>query len=347
MRKATPKANPSQDPKISYIKTYREPAKKGEKTSEIAPNVEESSYKFYSFISRLPFPISFSWKIMLLILVGTCLPMLGTVLYLTAIDRHPLGARTTNHVLFITLAITGMGFIYYSLNSLLAPLKLVSRNLREYVNFKKLPNLPTHFTDELGGLMKNVQHTLCIIDDLIESLEKASVTDYLTGAYNRHSGEKRLKEDISRAQRNGGAISLVMLDIDDFKSINDRYGHDTGDVCIKHLVSTIKSNIREGDLLARWGGDEFMLTLFDSDLECSGKILQRICHIIREHPSLTCHGEIPLTLSVGICEYNGEDDGDSFFRKADRALLAAKRLGKSQVVYYPDCVAQVSHRLVV
>ncbi len=347
MRKTTLNPSRSQDPKISYIKTYRDQAKRSDKAREIAVDVEESSYKFYKFLSRLPFPMSFTGKIMLVIFIGTCLPMLGTAFYFISTYQTGIIPSTKILSLMLPASIFGTCFTIYSLNTLLSPLKLVSRNLHDYVNFKKLPSLPTHFTDELGGLMKNVQHALCTIDDLIKTLERASITDHLTGAYNRHSGEKRLKEDISRVQRNGGAISLVMLDIDDFKSINDRYGHDTGDVCIKHLVNTIRSNIREGDLLARWGGDEFMLTLFDSDLQCSEKILERICHVTREHPSLTCHGEIPLTLSVGICQYNGEDDVDMFFRKADSALLAAKRLGKSQIVYHPDSVALISHRLVV
>jgi diguanylate cyclase (GGDEF)-like protein len=155
------------------------------------------------------------------------------------------------------------------------------------------------------------------------------MTDYLTGVYHRYSGEKRLREDISRAERSGKEISLVMLDIDEFKLINDRYGHDVGDICLKHVVKIIQTNIRKGDWLVRWGGDEFILILFDSDEKSSERIVERIGIAVREQPALTPKGEISMSLSVGMCQHNGKDDAQELFKKADSALLSAKRLGKS------------------
>lgn len=346
MREKPSVADSTRNPRTSSINHDREQIKKRDVIREVHLDNEQASYKFYSLLSRLPFPKSYPGKIMLVIFFGTSLPMLTIIFYLLIF--FTLSIMATLQILGITLLVTilGTGFTIYTLRLLLSPLTLVSRNLYDYVNDRKLPDLPTHFTDEAGRLMGLTQHTIGSIDNLIQSLEKASITDHLTGAYNRHSGEKRLKEDISRVKRSGGTISLVMLDIDDFKLINDQYGHDTGDVCIKHFVNIMRSNIREGDLLVRWGGDEFLLILFNSDLQFSGKILERICLAIKDQPAQTYQGEIDLTMSVGICEYNGKDSAEIFFKKADSALLLAKRLGKSQIIYYPDSIAQLTHKFV-
>lgn len=299
------------------------------------PDKKQASYKFYSLLSRLRFPKSYSGKVIVLIHFGICLPLLSIMVYL--LPFFSLSFILTLQILTIMLVVTILGSVVtlHAVRSLVSPLTLVSRALHDYILDKKMPNLPTHFTDEVGRLMEDVQLTVSHLDQLIQSLEKTSMTDHLTGAYNRHSGEKRLKEDISRVKRSGGTISLAMLDIDDFKHVNDQYGHHTGDICLMHLVKIIRGSIREGDLLVRWGGDEFMLILFNSDLQSSGKILERICLAVREQPKENTRGRIHLTLSVGMCQYNGKDDGEVFFKKADSALLLAKRLGKSQVVHYP------------
>jgi diguanylate cyclase (GGDEF)-like protein len=206
--------------------------------------------------------------------------------------------------------------------------------LRDYINDKKVPELPTQFTDEVGRLMADIQYTVKNSDELIQSLEKTSMTDYLTGVYNRYSCEMRLGEDIARVRRGGETMSLVMLDIDDFKLINDRYGHYNGDACLKQIVDIIRNNIRQGDWLARWGGDEFILLLFNSDEESSVGTMKRIGVALGENPITSEHDNISLTLSIGICQYNGEDAPEILFRKVDIALLQAKHRGKGQIVAY-------------
>jgi diguanylate cyclase (GGDEF)-like protein len=230
--------------------------------------------------------------------------------------------------------VLGTGFTLYMLYLLLAPVSLASRMLRDYINDKKVPELPTQFTDEVGRLMADIQYTVKNSDELIQSLEKTSMTDYLTGVYNRYSCEMRLGEDIARVRRGGETMSLVMLDIDDFKLINDRYGHYNGDACLKQIVDIIRNNIRQGDWLARWGGDEFILLLFNSDEESSVGTMKRIGVALGENPITSEHDNISLTLSIGICQYNGEDAPEILFRKVDIALLQAKHRGKGQIVAY-------------
>jgi diguanylate cyclase (GGDEF)-like protein len=287
----------------------------------------------YSLLSALPFPTSYLGKIMLVAFLGIHVPLLALIFYSLYL---PGGLDSKLQLLIIALVgtVLGTGFTLYMLYLLLSPVSLASRMLRDYINDKKVPELPTQFTDEVGRLMADIQYTVKNSDELIQSLEKTSMTDYLTGVYNRYSCEMRLGEDIARVRRGGETMSLVMLDIDDFKLINDRYGHYNGDACLKQIVDIIRNNIRQGDWLARWGGDEFILLLFNSDEESSVGTMKRIGVALGENPITSEHDNIGLTLSIGICQYNGEDALEILFRKVDIALLQAKHRGKGQIVAY-------------
>ena len=274
---------------------------------------------------------------MLIGFIGANVPLLVLVFYSLA-SGEETGFESVSKVLAITLLATAISatFTLYMLYSLFSPVSLASRTLRDYINYKTIPELPTQFTDEVGRLMADIQYTVKNSDEIIQSLEKSSMTDYLTGVYNRYSCEMRLREDIARAKRGGETMSLVMLDIDDFKLINDNCGHDNGDNCIRHTVDIIRNNIRQGDWLGRWGGDEFILMLFNSDEESSVKIMERIGLALAESPIIAQQSAISLSLSIGICQYNGEDEPSTLFKKVDIALLQAKRRGKGQIVTYSN-----------
>ncbi|MBI2486193.1 MAG: GGDEF domain-containing protein [Deltaproteobacteria bacterium] len=295
----------------------------------------KSKLLLYSLLSSLPFPKSYLGKIMLIAFLGTHVPLLVLIFY-SLYQSNEFDSKLK--VLLITLVATllGTAFTLYMLYLLLSPVSLASSMLRDYINNKKMPELPTEFTDEVGRLMADIQYTVKNSDELIQSLEKTSMTDYLTGVYNRYSCEMRLREDVARARRVGETMSLVMLDIDDFKLINDRYGHDNGDTCLRQTVDIIRNNIRQGDWLARWGGDEFILMLFNSDEESSVKTMERIGFALGDKSITTQQSQISLTLSIGICQYNGEDEPDTLFKKVDIALLQAKRRGKGQIVAFSN-----------
>lgn len=275
---------------------------------------------------------------MLVAFLGMNVPLVLVLIFYSLASGQQSGLESVVKVLAIALLSTLMGtaLTLYMFYLLLSPVSLASRMLRDYINYKKIPELPTQFTDEVGRLMADIHYTVKNSDELIQSLEKTSMTDYLTGVYNRHSCEIRLGEDIARAKRGGETISLVMLDIDDFKLINDNFGHDNGDNCLRHAVDIIKNNIRQGDWLARWGGDEFILMLFNSDEESTVKIMERIGSALAENPILTHQNRIALSLSIGICQYNSEDEPNTLFKKVDIALLQAKRRGKGQIVTYSN-----------
>lgn len=295
--------------------------------------MQEESLKIYKFLSRFPFPNSYLGKIMLIAFFGIQVPLITLILY--SVYSTPQGTESTIRILVSTViaSVLGTAFTLYVLYYLLAPVSLASKKLREYITDKKMPDLPTYYKDGAGQLMSDVQYTVSHIDKLIRSLEKTSSTDYLTGTYNRFSAETRLKEDIARSGRSEHKMTLVLLDLDDFKIINDEYGHDIGDFCLKHVVNIVKSNIRESDWLARWGGDEFMIMLLDSDEIYASTVLERISASLEENSIPNSQGSITITISVGVTQYKSEFDFERYYKTVDVALLEAKRRGKGQIVY--------------
>lgn len=293
----------------------------------------DKNLRIYKFLSRFLFPKSYLGKIMIVAFFGIQVPLLTLIIY--SVFSNPLGYESIIRILVFTViaSLMGTAFTLYVLYYLLFPVTLASHKLREYITDKKMPDLPSFYKDEAGQLMADVQYTVSHIDKLIRSLEKTSTTDYLTGIDNRFAAEKRLKEDIARSNRGNNKMSLILLDLDDFKKINDQYGHDIGDFCLKHAVNIIKSNIRESDWIARWGGDEIMIMLFDSDELFASGVLERIISGLDENSIPTTQGLIRLTISVGVSQFKQSYDMDTFFKTTDTALLEAKRRGKGQIVY--------------
>jgi diguanylate cyclase (GGDEF)-like protein len=166
-----------------------------------------------------------------------------------------------------------------------------------------------------------------------EELEKLSITDPLTGIYNRRYLNSRLSEEIVRYSRYKHPFSLMMFDLDGFKEYNAEYGHISGDKLLKFLVKTIEKLLRTTDIAARFGGDEFVVifprTPKVDAIPISNRIKENIDKALREY-----HGEMPLTVSMGLTTY--PDDASSvmeLFEKTDQALYYAKKGGGSRVVH--------------
>jgi diguanylate cyclase (GGDEF)-like protein len=290
--------------------------------------------RIYALLSRLGFPKSYQGKISLVMFLGTYLSLVALVLYLLL--SSPVGMRPALNILVLLLAatLTGTAAAFYVLHGLLAPVRLVSTSLREYLDSKRVPDLPIHFTDEAGRLMASVQYAVNHLDATIRSLEGLSGTDYLTGVHNRREAEKRLAEDVARAKRSGGVLTVCVVDVNGFKGINDRYGHQAGDVCIQHVASVIGRNIRESDWLARWGGDEFILTLHDaSPFAPTELVLQRIVKDLKESPvRLPQCNELVLPVTVGASRFSGKGDVQELLAAADEAMYEAKREGRTWIL---------------
>ncbi|NPA58044.1 MAG: diguanylate cyclase [Aquificae bacterium] len=165
--------------------------------------------------------------------------------------------------------------------------------------------------------------------ELEDNLRRLATIDQLTGIYNRYSFEKFLEEEINRAERYGTRFALIMFDVDNFKQINDTYGHQIGDRVLKELVKVVKSNIRKSDIFARWGGEEFMILAPIKREEDAYKIAEKIRKKIESY-HFDPVGRI--TVSLGISFYRKGDTIKSLVRRADAALYEAKKTGKNKTI---------------
>ena len=166
----------------------------------------------------------------------------------------------------------------------------------------------------------------------------AAVTDPLTGLYNRRYAEGQLHHMAEDATAIGLPYALLALDIDHFKTVNDRYGHTAGDDVLKDLATRLKSGLRDVDLLARLGGEEFLIALPATDCDLALRTGDRLCNLVRQRPFPILGGttSIPLTVSIGIAVDHLEPEGamppKTLFEQADAALFRAKSAGRNTSV---------------
>jgi diguanylate cyclase (GGDEF)-like protein/hemerythrin-like metal-binding protein/PAS domain S-box-containing protein len=166
-----------------------------------------------------------------------------------------------------------------------------------------------------------------------EVLEKVSITDQLTGIYNRLYFEQRATEEIERSQRYNVPVSLIIFDLDYFKKINDQWGHGTGDEVLKRITSEIGKNIRKIDLLARWGGEEFVILLPETHQDQARVVAEKLRILAGEivYPTI---GQV--TASFGVAQRKRGEGLESWFIRVDRAMYRAKSLGRNLVSVWMD-----------
>jgi diguanylate cyclase (GGDEF)-like protein len=269
--------------------------------------LENAGLKTYALVSRWGFPKTYRGKLVLVAFLAAQAPLLVTTLYLLLGSSVGSGAALRALALLVVVALAGVAATLLALGALLAPVRLTSSALERYLDDRSKPDLPTGFSDEAGRLMADARHAIEYLDSTIRSLEGLSGTDHLTGLPNRRSGEERLAEDLARAKRGGAFLTVAVVDVDKFKTINDTHGHHAGDLCIRHVADVMGSSVRQGDWLARWGGDEFVLALWDASLFASPEAaLGRINAELRRSPVRLSGGEeLVLSISVGARRYAG------------------------------------------
>jgi len=162
-----------------------------------------------------------------------------------------------------------------------------------------------------------------------ELLRKAAQTDHLTGLFNRVKFEEALNRELEMKKRYGRTFSLIMFDIDHFKRVNDTYGHDAGDITLKQTASLLQARMRKTDIVARWGGEEFIILLPETPIETSEIIAEDIRKEI-EHFEFETVGSI--TVSLGVTELTDDDTHDTVIKRADEALYGAKAAGRNRTV---------------
>ncbi|GIW95648.1 MAG: hypothetical protein KatS3mg110_3689 [Pirellulaceae bacterium] len=181
--------------------------------------------------------------------------------------------------------------------------------------------------------LHQAQITLAKKSALIRELMHRSDTDPLTGIHNRRYLEDQMRRLMAQARRHGRSLSVIFVDVDRFKSINDRCGHAAGDDLLKKTAQRLRCEIREQDVLGRYGGEEFCLLLPDTGLEAACATAERLRSTVAQLP---CPGDNhrPVTISCGVAVYSPGETAEQCWNRADQALYAAKRNGRDQVWYH-------------
>lgn len=164
-----------------------------------------------------------------------------------------------------------------------------------------------------------------------QRLAEHAATDPLTGLSNRRHIEPQLAGETASANRHDSTFSILMADLDHFKQVNDTHGHDVGDEVLREVARRMRALLRTEDRPVRWGGEEFLVLLTNTDAEQAGVVAEKIRRAIAEAP-IECNGaSIDITISLGVAEYRGEHDPLEIIRRADRALYQAKDEGRNRV----------------
>lgn len=170
---------------------------------------------------------------------------------------------------------------------------------------------------------------LSLLKGKIKEIHELSITDTLTQIYNRKKFNEAMESEIHRMKRYGGSLSLMMFDIDHFKKINDTFGHDAGDAVLIQVASIVKKAVRNTDLFARWGGEEFMVLTPGTGNKETADFADRIRQDLER---FQFEGAGKVTCSFGVSSYREFDTPDSFIKRADNALYRAKESGRNRVV---------------
>lgn len=209
-------------------------------------------------------------------------------------------------------------------------------NLGSFHESRFVPNMATDFIEHMASIV-----AICVENVISqERLKHIGLTDPLTGVNNRRYVERRLLEEIGRTQRQGYALSCLFIDIDHFKKINDRFGHQGGDEILREVAARIKAELRLSDALGRFGGEEFVALLIDAELPDAINVAERIRASIAEQPLTIGNGEsVSFTVSIGAAGLSASARSDAieaiakeFIASADHALYQAKAGGRNKVI---------------
>ena len=189
-------------------------------------------------------------------------------------------------------------------------------------------------TTQMGNLLHEVKTANKKLATANEQIRQIARTDELTGLASRRYFLQRLKEEMAHAERHGHPLTLVSLDVDDFKAVNDQFGHAAGDAVLRKVGEVLLELCRTSDIPSRQGGEELSIVLPDTDIQSGLLFAERVRLHIRQNSALD--GERVVTASIGVAEYEPAENLDSFLRRVDEAMYTAKKDGKDKVCAYND-----------
>jgi diguanylate cyclase len=179
---------------------------------------------------------------------------------------------------------------------------------------------------DLQTIRESIRH----IEEDLAFNRKVLEQDALTGALNRQGLDHLLMREVKRAQRNDSRLTAVLLDLDDFKQVNDRYTHMVGDQVLVHMANLTKAVLRESDILIRYGGEEFLILLVDTDMKGAAYVIDRLRLVTGRTPYMHHAQRIEIRFSSGIAQLRNDENGRALVLRADEALYRAKNSGRGK-----------------
>jgi diguanylate cyclase (GGDEF)-like protein len=253
----------------------------------------------------------------------------GTPILVQSIDDSPYNKPIINEILKIDVG-----------SVIAMPLK-INNDISAVFEITKSKSKPPFTNDDLETITIIANFTSTILENA--KLFLWAIHDSLTGLFNNHYFFKELGDEIERSKRYGRVFSFAIFDVDNFKKINDTFGHSYGDKALQELASCIEKTIRKDiDIACRYGGDEFILLLPNTSVESAYKVCERLLNQIRPICFKTDDNkEFGFTLSMGICEFPRDGEESYFlFNHADEALYYSKRNGKNRITIYSPQITE-------
>lgn len=238
-------------------------------------------------------------------------------------------------VFFVVFTIIIFSILYFKLNELLVqPIKqfiVIIQDIISNNDMARRISLKTKIM-EVKNIENYFNKMLDSIQDYYEKLQELSDRDYLTGLYNRRKFEEFLGYEVKRSLRHRHKFTVLMIDLDNFKYINDTYGHASGDLVLKEVTDIFSSNLRNADILARIGGDEFAVILPETPYENGHAVVEKLRSSLEKTPISLMFDQVSLTASFGIAEYPEQGENiESLLTGSDLAMYKAKRAGKNTI----------------
>ncbi|WP_345979599.1 sensor domain-containing diguanylate cyclase [Sulfurimonas sp. HSL3-2] len=219
----------------------------------------------------------------------------------------------------------------YIVDTTVVPILDVDGDITEYIAIRHDITELEETKQQLRNINKAMKNKVDELYSMTNSLEEKANKDNLTGIGNRDSFEDIFSFEIQKAKENDSLLSLMVFDIDNFKLINDTFGHQAGDNILVEITSIISHNMKTSDIFARWGGEEFVILMPNTKLEDAYTVAQKLRELIASHDF---NYNDKITASFGVAQFNAEDTKNTLFEKADEALYLAKKHGRNRVEQY-------------
>jgi diguanylate cyclase (GGDEF)-like protein len=259
---------------------------------------------------------------------------------MTLRHREEIKEATAHHkrfafLFFGAVVVLFIGLALYLWYFLVKPLSLLLDGIRNFTRGKTDVRIPAIGKDELGELQEAFNEMSTEINVERRRLTSESQSDSLTSLFNMRYFRRQLVEEFSRAQRYNHPLSLIMIDVDHFKSYNDRNGHPAGDIVLKEVARILIRNVRGTDIVARYGGEEFVVLLPETPADAAASVAEKIRKTVEEHhfPFRETQSGGRLTVSIGVGSFPDPrvTSDQDMIESADKALYAAKQNGRNQV----------------